>query len=182
MWEEFRRFARPPWGALRAASVGSHARDLDLLRHQVAGQGRRLMIALYPSVLQVYPEARARLEEELQKRPDVTGTAPIDVDPQRPNRVVLEYCRAAALACYDATTDLIAASRQSSEPLYKARDTHWTIRGNRVVAEAQARWLRPFVCPEARSGPGPARVEGDRRRAPRERGWPADPRTQGRSR
>jgi hypothetical protein len=118
------------------------------------------MIALYPSVLQVYPEARAQLEEELRQQPSVTGPTPIDVDPLRPNRVVLEYCRTLALACYDATADLIAASRESSEPLYKARDTHWTIRGNRVVAAAQARWLRPFVCSEARSGPGTTRARG----------------------
>ena len=41
---------------------------LDLLRHQVTGQGRRLMIALYPSVLQVYPDMREQLERELRQR------------------------------------------------------------------------------------------------------------------
>ena len=160
MWDEYRRFARPLRGPSLQRVWGPTLAALDLLRHRVAGQGRRLVIALYPSVLQVYPEARAQLEEELRQQPSVTGPAPIDVDPLRPNRVVLEYCRAFALACYDATADLIAASRESSEPLYKARDTHWTIRGNRVVAEAQARWLRPFVCPEPRSGPGTALARG----------------------
>jgi hypothetical protein len=38
---------------------------------------------------------------------------------------------------------------QSPEPLYKARDTHWTVRGNHVAAETEARWLQPFVCPAA---------------------------------
>ena len=160
MWDEYRRFARPLRGPSLQRVWGPTLATLDLLRHRVAGQGRRLVIALYPSVLQVYPEARAQLEEELRQQPSVTGPAPIDVDPLRPNRVVLEYCRAFALACYDATADLIAASRESSEPLYKARDTHWTIRGNRVVAEAQARWLRPLVCPEARSGFGIAPAQG----------------------
>jgi hypothetical protein len=160
MWDEYRRFARPPWGPSVQRAWEPTLATLDLLRYQITGQGRRLMIALYPSVLQVYPEARAQLEEELRQQPSVTGPTPIDVDPLRPNRVVLEYCRTLALACYDATADLIAASRESSEPLYKARDTHWTIRGNRVVAAAQARWLRPFVCSEARSGPGTTRARG----------------------
>ena len=112
-----------------------------------------MVIALYPSVLQVYPAARAELEGELRRRPDVTGPEPFDVDPLRPNRVVLEYCRAAGLACHDTTPDLIAASRQSPAPLYKLRDTHWTVRGNHVAAESQARWLEPLVCPRAHAGP-----------------------------
>ena len=85
----------------------------------------------------------------LRRRPDVTGAAPLDVDPLRPNRVVLEYCRIVGLACHDTTPDLLAASRQSAEPLYKVLDTHWTVRGNHVAAASQARWLSPFVCPKA---------------------------------
>jgi hypothetical protein len=118
-----------------------------------------MMIALYPSVLQVYPEARAELEEQLRRRPDVTRPAPFDVDPLRPNRVVLEYCRAAGLACHDTTPDLIAASRQSPEPLYKMRDPHWTVRGNHVAAESQTRWLLALLCPGSSPRPpaAPAR-------------------------
>lgn len=116
-----------------------------------------MTIALYPSVLQVYPEARHHLEQELERRPDVTGRSPLDVDPLRPNRVVLEYCRSTGLACYDTTPDLVAASRQSDDPLYKALDTHWTVRGNHVAAAAQARWLQPIVCPDARPSPAPQR-------------------------
>jgi hypothetical protein len=151
MWDEFRRYARPPWAPSVQRAWDPTLATLDLLRHRVTGQGRRLVIALYPSVLQVYPEARSQLDEELRKRPSVTGRETFEVDPQGPNRVVLEYCRAVGLACYDATADLIAASQESSEPLYKVRDPHWTVRGNHVAAAAQARWLHPFVCPEARS-------------------------------
>jgi hypothetical protein len=153
MWDEYRRFARPSWAPSTERSWAPTLAILDLLRHEVARQGRRMTIALYPSVLQVYPEARHRLEERLRGRPDVTGRAPFDVDPLRPNRVVLEYCRSTGLACYDTTVDLVAAARQSAEPLYKALDTHWTVRGNHVVATAQARGLQPIVCPEARPSP-----------------------------
>jgi hypothetical protein len=155
MWEEYRRFARPPWAPSPARTWASTLAILDLLRHDVARHGRRMTIALYPSVLQVYPDARHRLEEELERRPDVTRGARLDVDPLRPNRAVLDYCRATGLACYDTTADLVAASRQSAEPLYKALDTHWTVRGNHVAAAAQARWLQPIVCPEARPAPAP---------------------------
>jgi hypothetical protein len=152
MWDEFRRFARPPQGPSIQRTWASTLSILDLLRHQVTGQGRRLVITLYPSLLQVYPEARERLERELRQYPSIVGELPTEVDPFEPNRVVLEYCRFATLDCYDATPDLVAASRHSPEPLYKARDAHWSILGNRVVAESQARRLRPLLCPAARHG------------------------------
>jgi hypothetical protein len=154
MWEEYRRFARLPGGPSVRRTWGPTLSILDLLRHQVTGQDRRMVLSLYPSVLQVYPGTLAQLEGEFRLRPDVTALGPIEVDPLLPNRVVLEYCRASALACYDPTADLIASSQRSSEPLYKARDTHWTVRGNHVVAEAQARWLHPLVCPDGRPASG----------------------------
>ena len=70
MWDEFRRVAHPPRGPSIQRTWGPTLAILDLLRHRVAGQGRRLMIALYPSVLQVYPEARERLERELRQHPE----------------------------------------------------------------------------------------------------------------
>ena len=149
MWDEYRRFVRPPWTPPAERTWAPTIAILDLLRHEAARQGRRMVIALYPSVLQVDPVARGQLENVLRRRPDVTGAARLDVDPLRPNRVVLEYCRIVGLACHDTTPDLLAASRQSAEPLYKVRDTHWTVRGNHVAAASQARWLSPFVCPKA---------------------------------
>ena len=160
MWDEYRRFARPPGAPSVQRMWGPTLSILDLLRHQVTGQDRRIVLSLYPSVLQIYPGTLAQLEGEFRLRPGVTALGPIEVDPLLPNRVVLEYCRASALACYDPTADLVASSRQSSEPLYKARDTHWTARGNRVVAEAQARWLHPLVCPGGRPAAGSKHARG----------------------
>ena len=161
MWDESRRFARPPPGAPSVQRTWRPTLSiLDLLRHQVTGQGRRLMIALYPSVLQIYPEIWEQLERELRQRPRLAATVPAEVDLSLPNRVVLEYCRIAALECYDTTPNLAVASRQSPEPLYKARDTHWTVRGNHVVAEIQARWLQRIVCPSVPVTAGPHGVRG----------------------
>jgi hypothetical protein len=147
MWDELRQFARPPPPADLAAVWRPTLTILDVLRHEVEGQGRRLAIALYPSVLQVYPEGRKELVERLRRHPARPDPLPAEIDPQIPNRILLDYCGAARISCFDLTPDLIAASTASSEPLYKTRDTHWTIRGNRVAAEAQARWLRALVCP-----------------------------------
>jgi hypothetical protein len=160
MWDESRRFARPPGVPAVERAWRPTLSILDLLRHQVTGQGRRLMIALYPSVLQVYPEIREQLERELRQRTKLPTVHLAEVDPSLPNRVVLEYCRVAALDCYDTTPNLAVASRQSPEPLYKARDTHWTVRGNHVVAEIQARWLQGIVCPSVPVAAGPHGVRG----------------------
>ena len=120
---------------------------LDLLRHEITGRGHRLVMTLYPSELQVDSQMRSELVEELRRQPRLAGLGPVHIDPQIPNRILLDHCRRVGMDCYDVTPDLIAASRESPESLYKKRDTHWTLRGNRVVAETQARWLRRIVCP-----------------------------------
>jgi hypothetical protein len=144
---ELRRFSRqfesddpePAWQATLTI--------LDLLRHEITGRGHRLVMTLYPSELQVDSKMRSELVEELRQPRRLAGLLPVYIDPQIPNRILLDHCRRVGMDCYDVTLDLIAASKESPEPLYKKRDTHWTVRGNRVVAEAQARWLRRIVCP-----------------------------------
>ena len=59
-------------------------------------------------------------------------------------------CREKGIPCLDVTDALVKASQESPAPLYKKRDTHWTVRGNRVAAEAEAASLAPLVCPRAR--------------------------------
>jgi hypothetical protein len=147
MWDELRRFAYPADRGDLDAIWRPTLTILEALRHHVTARGRRLVMTFYPSVLQVYPEARAELLQELPQRPQLAPSLPAEIDPLLPNRVLLEYCRAVGLSCYDVTSDLVAASRESPAPLYKDRDTHWTIRGNRVAAKAQARWLSRLVCP-----------------------------------
>jgi hypothetical protein len=147
MWDELRRFAYPPERTDPETTWQPTLTILEGLRHRVTARGRRLMLTLYPSVLQVSSEARAELLQELRQRPQLAPSLPAEIDPLLPNRVLLDYCQAVGLSCYDVTSDLVAASRESPAPLYKQQDTHWTIRGNRVTAEAQARWLSRLVCP-----------------------------------
>ena len=123
--------------------------ELEAARAYVVGHGARLVITLYPSVLQVDANLRAALIDKVRSRhPELT---PDVIEPSLPNRVVAGYCRAQGLPCFDLTPAFVRASQESVEPLYKARDAHWTPRGNRVAAQAQAGHLAPLVCPA--SGP-----------------------------
>ena len=123
--------------------------ELEAARVHVARRGGgRLVITLYPSVLQVDSRLRTTLVERLRSRQRHADLRTGTIDPALPNRIVLEYCRSRALSCFDLTPALVRASEQSADPVYKTRDAHWTIRGNRVAAEAQTAYLGPLVCPE----------------------------------
>jgi SGNH hydrolase-like domain, acetyltransferase AlgX len=128
--------------------------DLEAIRAHVARHGGRLVITLYPSVLQVDAGLRTALIAWLRDRRHPAGLEAEAIDPGLPSRIVAEYCRAQGISCFDLTAVFVQASRESPAPLYKARDAHWTPRGNRVAAEAQARHLAPLICPAARLVPG----------------------------
>jgi hypothetical protein len=133
--------------------------ELDAARAHVVGHGGRLVITLYPSTLQVDPDLRAALVDRLRRRHP--GLTPALIDSSLPNRVVAGYCRTQGLSCFDLTPAFVRASQEAAAPLYKARDAHWTPRGNRVAAQAQSGYLAPLACPAA--GRPPSRgVETDR--------------------
>jgi hypothetical protein len=94
----------------------------------------------------VYPVLRAELVERLrQQRRHAPGSL-AEIDPRLPNRVLAEYCRETGIPCVDVTDALVRASQESPAPLYKKQDTHWTVRGNRVAADAEAAALAPLIC------------------------------------
>lgn len=127
--------------------------ELEAARVHVAQRAGRLVITVYPSVLQIDTPLRATLLERLRSRRRHADLRTGTIDPALPNRLVLEYCRSRGLSCFDLTPAFVRASQQSADPVYKTRDSHWTIRGNRVAAEAQAVYLAPLVC-QAPAGPG----------------------------
>jgi hypothetical protein len=98
---------------------------------------------------------REALIPTLRQQALYSALSPQDVDPRLPNKRLAAYCESRALPCIDVTDALVVASQSSDEPLYKKRDGHWNIRGNRVAAEAEARILAGLVCPDAASGKGP---------------------------
>jgi hypothetical protein len=155
--EELRRLYRPEDPAIVERAWRPVLADLEAIRTEVLRQGRRLALAVYPSALQVYPAERAALVETLRRRPRYVALSSDALDPSLPNRQLAAYCEHAALPCVDLTPIFVEASHASAEPLYKTRDAHWTIRGNRVAADAQARFLLRLVCPEALRTSGPGR-------------------------
>ncbi len=122
---------------------------LEATRAHVTEHGGRLVVALYPSILQVDARLRAELIDRLRTRRRYAELTGADIDATLPNRVLAQYCRARDVSCFDLTATFIRASQESPEPLYKVRDLHWTVRGNRVAAEAQVGHLAPVVCPAA---------------------------------
>jgi SGNH hydrolase-like domain, acetyltransferase AlgX len=129
---------------------------LDTIRQEAARHRIRMIIVLFPSALQVYPTRRAEVLDALPARGTHADVSDADIDPTMPYQVVRAYCDRAGIDCFDVTRALLVASRESDLPLYRPRETHWNIRGNRVAAEATAAFLRAFVCPtgSAQDTPG----------------------------
>ena len=145
---ELRRFYRPEDPTVVERAWQPVLAGLETIRTQVLRPGRRLALAVYPSALQVYPARRAALVETLRRRARYTALSADALDPALPNRQLAAYCQRAALPCVDLTPVFVEAST-NPEPLYKLRDGHWTIHGNRVAADAEARFLAGLVCPPA---------------------------------
>ena len=118
---------------------------LDLLRSEViADTGRPPSIVLYPSQLQVYPQIfEATIRHSARFFPGATAS---DFDAQFPNHQIADYCRRTGIRCHDLTPRLMEAARESPEPLYIPRDTHWNNRGNQIAAIAEAAALHDEFC------------------------------------
>jgi hypothetical protein len=127
--------------------------QIEAARAHVAAHGGRLAITLYPSVLQVDARLRAETVGRLRTRGRDPEIGPDSIDPRLPNRTLLAYCGERGVVCFDLTPAFDRANQESVEPLYKTRELHWTPRGNRVAAEAQARLLAPLVCGAAGQKP-----------------------------
>ena len=157
MAEELRRLYVPRDPALLDRAWRPVFASLDGIRERATRSGSRLAIVVYPSALAIYPAMREELAPRLRRRPRYAPLSLADIDPRLPNTRLAAYCRTAGLPCFDVTPALVAASGASTAPLYRFRDTHWTVRGNRVAAEAEAADLAGLVCPSA-GGARPARA------------------------
>ena len=150
--KQLRRLYVPPQPERLDSGWSSLYQDLDAIRTLVGERGGRLVIALYPSEIQVYPRMREALIPKLRQQALYAALSSDNIDPRLPNKRLAAYCASRGLPCVDLTDAFVAASQGSDEPLYKKRDGHWNIRGNRIAAEAQARHLSGVVCPTADGG------------------------------
>jgi hypothetical protein len=84
----------------------------------------KLLIVIIPDEMQVNRAQQAQLLE-------LTGLKPDQVDMRQPNRLACQAFAAKELAYLD----LLPVFSASKENLYKPRNTHWNIAGNRLAAE-----------------------------------------------
>jgi hypothetical protein len=123
------RYAEPGWRLTQ--------RLLIELREDLAAHRVRLTVLVIPAALQV--------DTGLQSAVRTLGHrhAPVQAfldEPARPQRLVKEFCRAAALDCIDALPAVLALERGGTRTYY-AIDNHWTPAGHALAAELVARRL-----------------------------------------
>ena len=142
---EFGALYRGKTEQLGAEAWKATIKELDALREEVTStSGRPPLLILYPSQLQVYPERFESAKRTFVQRGAFAD--PSEFDPTFPNRLLLTYCTEAGLSCLDVTPALIEAARHNAAPLYRTLDTHWNIRGNRIVAAVEADFLKREIC------------------------------------
>jgi len=141
------RFYRPrDERAIRSAWAPTLA-DLDGLLRAVRGAGSRLVLAIFPSVLQVDPGLRDATVTRVATSLRYRGLSAAEIDPDLPNARLREFAETRAIPLVDLTPAFVAARGTDPAPLYKRNDNHWTPRGNRVAADALTAFLAPLACP-----------------------------------
>lgn len=123
---------------------------LKEIRDVCRDAGIPLFVVVLPEEMQVSWEARRQAIEALP------GYKPRRYDYEMPNRAIHRVLRELEIAFLD----LYPTFRRAGvdEVLYKPRDTHWNIRGNRLAADAirQALTAGEWLPPAARRPPEPA--------------------------
>jgi hypothetical protein len=114
--------------------------EFDTIHQILKSREIPLVVVLYPSRMQVYPERATALAEK-------NGLSSEAVDLHSPNAFFATYCREKEIPLLDLTETMQEAA-ESGQPLYVANDTHWNIRANAVAAEAEARFLNPYISEE----------------------------------
>lgn len=104
------------------------------LARDVAASGARLVVILIPDELQVDP---ALLRAAAQR----CGAGAEDCDVDQPQREFLEVLAVEGIEHLDLLEDFRRAA--AGERLYKPRDTHWNLAGNRLAAARIAAYLAP---------------------------------------
>jgi hypothetical protein len=123
------RYAEPGWRLTQ--------RLLIELRQHLADRGVPLVVLIIPAALQA--------DENLQAALRMLGhrNAPAQAflaEPDRPQRLMTEFCRAAMLDCVDALPGVLELERRGVRTYY-AIDNHWTPAGHALAAELVARRL-----------------------------------------
>jgi lysophospholipase L1-like esterase len=85
-----------------------------------------LVVVMIPDELQISPSLQARLLQELSLKPEA-------LDYSRPNRLLTDRLQQHGIDSIDLYEQFKTA--EAGKSLYRPRDTHWNIEGNRLAAE-----------------------------------------------
>ena len=116
--------------------VGDYARFFGALREILRAVGEvPVAVMLIPDEFQVEDELWQQVSDRLQRT---------DLDRDQPQRRIVEWLRDEGVACLDLLPILRAVPPMAdgNRHLYHLRDTHFNARGNEVVGEALAEFLR----------------------------------------
>lgn len=101
--------------------------------------GADLLVVLLPDEIQVDGDARSAMIEQ------IANYRRRDYDFEQPNRAVLEILERQGIAALDLRPVFFQAGRSEAGKnarLYKPRDTHWNVAGNRLAADALIKELK----------------------------------------
>jgi hypothetical protein len=145
---EMRRLYAPPDPAGLDRAWQPTVEGLESIRERVTLGGARFALVLFPSALQVDASLREQILLRLQERGRYRRMSLDAIDPELPQKRLAAYCRRTGVPCFDVTPAIVRAQRADpAARLYKLQETHWTVRGNRVAAEAEAEQIAGLVCP-----------------------------------
>jgi lysophospholipase L1-like esterase len=108
------------------------------LQQEVQADGARFgVVVINPEeVFSLRLQPEATLTSLISQSPDLAG---VEID--LPNRRLAEFFEARGIQFLDLIEPMLAKQQQDQIPLYMKGDRHWTVEGNRVVAELIAQWL-----------------------------------------
>ena len=120
-----------PGSVMLDTNLGEVVSTLSDMQRTAERQGSRFLVTLLPDELQV----DRNLQEIVIKRMGVDGEIPWE----KPNTEMVRALEGAGIPVFDLLPAFLEAGRH--QRLYKPRDTHWNVAGNRLAAEEIARFL-----------------------------------------
>ncbi len=118
--------------------------EIDRIRIMAENSGLPLVLVVYPSQLQIYPELREIIIRKVKALPEYHDLDLSKIDAKLPNRILEQYSSLNGLSFLDLTDEL--AKTATTKPfLHIKNDTHWNIQGNSIAAEIEAEGLGRLI-------------------------------------
>lgn len=120
--------------------------QLRQLNRSVQEAGATMVVVLYPSRWQVYPEARREMIRTLNQRPQFAHLREKMFDPQLPQSVLEPFFQELNVPCFDLTPGFLQARQSQPErSLYRDYDTHWNKEGNELASRLETAYLQSLL-------------------------------------